>query len=213
MAIPSFVLLVRHAHTHAIGTRLAGRTPRVHLSARGYAELPRLRRQLAPIALDAVYSSPLVRARETAEPIAADHGLAVEIDDDLNEVDFGDWTDSTFDALSADPRWEVFNRRRSTAAVPNGEQPSQVQRRAVTLISRLADRHRPGTIAIVSHAEVIRSAVLWFDRRSLDDFDQVPIDTASVTGIRMASTPQVVFVNAVDGESLAAIPELHSAHR
>jgi len=213
MAIPSFVLFVRHAHTQAIGTRLVGRTPGVHLSARGYTELPRLRRQLAPIALDAVYSSPLVRARETAEPIATDHGLAVDIEDDLNEVDFGDWTDATFDALTADPRWQAFNRRRSTAAVPNGEQPSQVQRRVVTLVSRLADRHRPGTIAIVSHAEVIRSAILWFTGRSLDDFDQVSIDTASLTGVLMSSTPRVVFVNAIDCESLTAIPALHSESR
>jgi broad specificity phosphatase PhoE len=47
----------------------------------------------------------------------------------------------------------------------------------------LAHRHRHATIAVVSHAEAIRSAVLWAAGRSLDDFHQFPIDTASVTGI------------------------------
>jgi histidine phosphatase superfamily protein (branch 1) len=107
----SLVLLVRHARTHAIDARLVGRTPGVHLSERGYAELARLREQLATISIDAVYSSPLVRARETAEPIATDHCLGVDIEDDLNEVDFGDWTGATFDVLQADPRWDAFARR------------------------------------------------------------------------------------------------------
>ncbi len=203
----SFVLLVRHAHTHAIVARLVGRTPGVHLSERGHAEVARLRQQLATLPLDAVYSSPLVRARETAEPIATDHGLGVDIEEDLNEVDFGDWTGATFDVLRSDAGWNAFNRRRSTAAVPNGERACDVQRRVVTLVARLADRHRHGTIAVVSHAEVIRSAVLWFAGRSLDDFLQFPIDTASVTAIAMSSTPHLVFVNVLEGRDMFATSE------
>jgi broad specificity phosphatase PhoE len=95
----------------------------------------RLREQLATISIDAVYSSPLVRVRETAEPIATDHCLGVDIEDDLNEVDFGDWTGATFDVLQADPRWDAFNARHSAAVVPNGERPLDVQRRVVTLIN------------------------------------------------------------------------------
>ena len=210
MSAPSVVLLVRHAHAHAIDLRLAGRTPGVHLSERGHAELPRLRQQFAAIPLDAVYSSPLVRARETAEPIATDHGLGVDIEDDLNEIDFGDWTGSAFDLLRSDPRWDAFNGRRATAVVPNGERPSDLQRRAVALLTTLADRHRNATLAVVSHAEVIRSAVLWFAGRSLDDFDQFPIDTASVTGIVMSSTPRILFVNAVETECVVEISKLRS---
>lgn len=203
MGTCSFVLLVRHAHTHTIDARLVGRTPGVHLSERGHAELPRLRQQLVTIPLEAVYSSPLVRARETAEPIATDHSLGVEIEEDLNEVDFGDWTGATFDMLRSEPVWNAFNSRRSTAIVPNGERPFDVQRRVVALLTRLADRHRQGTLAVVSHAEVIRSAVLRFAGRSLDDFHQFPIDTASVTGILMSASPRVLFVNARHANEIA----------
>ncbi|MFL6278483.1 MAG: histidine phosphatase family protein [Vicinamibacterales bacterium] len=199
MSIPPIALLIRHAHTDASDLQLAGRTPAIHLSQRGTIELQRVRDQLVTVPLEAVYSSPLARARDTAEPVATDHGLGVDVEDDLNEVDFGDWTGATFAALGPDPRWHAFNAHRSTAIVPNGERPADVQRRAVMLLTRLAARHPHGNIALVSHAEVIRSAVLWFAGRSLDDFHQVAIDTASVTAILMSSTPRVLFVNAVDG--------------
>ncbi len=199
MGTAPIALLVRHAHTHASDLQLAGRTPSIHLSERGTMELLRVRDQLVTVPLEAVYSGPLARARETAEPLAVDHGLSVDIEDDLNEVDFGDWTGATFAALASDPRWQAFNAHRSAASVPNGERPANVQRRAVMLLTRLAARHPHGIIALVSHAEVIRSAILWFAGRSLDDFHQVSIDTASVTAILMSPTPRVLFVNAVDG--------------
>lgn len=198
------VLLVRHAQTDAIDTRLVGRTPGVHLSECGNAEVHRLRAQLVATPLDAVYSSPLVRARETAEPIATSHGLGVDIEEDLNEVDFGDWTGQTFTALAADQRWRIFNERRSSAFVPNGERPLDVQRRIVTLITRMAGRHGRGVITLVSHAEVIRSAILWFAGRSLDDFHQFPIGPASVCAIMMSSPPRVMFVNAIEHVRLKA---------
>jgi broad specificity phosphatase PhoE len=69
----------------------------------------------------------------------------------------------------------------------------------------LAHRHRHATIAVVSHAEVIRSAVLWVAGRSLDDFHQFPIDTASVTGIEMSPTPRLLFVNALERPPMARL--------
>jgi probable phosphoglycerate mutase len=150
-----------------------------------------------------VYSSPLVRARETAEAIASDHGVGVDVDEDLNEFDFGEWTGEAFTALSGDPRWRAFNERRSTARVPNGDRPADVQRRIVALLQRVTADAEGGTIVLVSHAELIRSAVLWFNGRSLDEFHQVTIDTASVTGILMSPAPRVMFVNATDPASVA----------
>jgi hypothetical protein len=57
---------------------------------------------------------------------------------------------------------------------------------------------------------VIRSAVLWFAGRSLDDFHQVHIDTAAVTGIAMSSTPRLVFVNALERADILAVSNLHA---
>jgi len=189
--------LVRHAHTDASDMRLCGRTAGICLSARGRQELLRLRAQLARLTVDAIYSSPLERARQTATAIALMHRRAIDIEESLNEVDFGEWTGQTFDALEPDPRWRSFNTQRSSASVPHGERPIDVQRRVVMLLTRLANRHRDGHIVLVSHAEVIRSAVLWCLGRSLDDFHQVTIDTASVTAVRLSPSPRVLFVNAI----------------
>jgi broad specificity phosphatase PhoE len=81
-------LLIRHGHVDAIGRRLVGRLPGVTLSTSGLSEVERLRRNLA-LRLDAVYSSPLERARETAAPLAADRKLEPVTLDGLTEVDFG----------------------------------------------------------------------------------------------------------------------------
>jgi len=202
------VLLVRHAHTTASDTWLSGRTPGVHLSHRGHEELLRLRAQLMDVPLHAVYSSPLIRARDTAAALATDHHLELDVEDDLNEMDFGQWTGVAFDALQSDPRWRDFNARRASAHVPDGERPGEVQRRIVMLLSRLAARHRRGTLALVSHAEIIRSAILWFSGRSLDDFHQCAIDTASVSGVLMTATPRVLFVNSTDRSSLQVADQL-----
>jgi broad specificity phosphatase PhoE len=196
------VLLVRHAHTAASDTWLSGRTPGIHLSHRGHEELLRLRAQLMDVPLHAVYSSPLIRARDTAAALATDHHLELDVEDDLNEMDFGQWTGVAFDRLQSDPRWHEFNARRASAHVPDGERPGEVQRRIVMLLSRLTARHRRGTLALVSHAEIIRSAILSFSGRSLDDFHQCAIDTASVSGVLMAATPRVLFVNSTDRSSL-----------
>jgi broad specificity phosphatase PhoE len=210
MGMELLVLLVRHAHTAASESRLSGRMPGVRLSDRGHEELLRLRAQLAGVTLDAIYSSPLLRARDTAAPLASDHCLSVDVERDLTEVDFGQWTGMTFDALRSDSRWHAFNARRASAVVPGGERPVDVQRRVVTVLTRLAGRHRTGTIALVSHAEVIRSALLWFSGRSLDDFQQCAIDTASISGLLMSARPEVLFVNATEGSPLQLSNQRHT---
>jgi broad specificity phosphatase PhoE len=187
-------LLIRHGHVAAIGRRLAGRLPGVDLSVRGVTEVQCLRRNLA-LSLDAIYSSPLERARSTAEPLAADRKLTPVILDELTEVDFGDWTGLSFDELGQLPAWRLFNSRRSIASVPNGETALQVQTRSVSVLKQLAARHAGQTFAVVSHADVIRTAVLHYAAIPLDDFDRIEIDTAAVTAVNLTTTPQLIFVN------------------
>src|SRR5688572_17874091 len=158
----TIALLIRHAHTDAIGRWLPGRMRGVHLSAAGREQAARLGRSLAATPLSAIHSSPLERARETADEIARHHALPLQLHDALSEVDFGEWTGQTFDELDADPRWRLFNLQRGSAAVPEGETAPAVQRRIVRAVERLAKRHRGETFAVVSHADVLRAAVLHY---------------------------------------------------
>ena len=179
------ILLIRHAHTDALGVRLTGRAPGVALSAIGRAQLPALQRALGSHTLSAIYSSPLERALATARAVADAQRLPVRAHEGLTEVDFGDWTGKTFDELARLDEWREFNTRRATAVVPAGESASTVQTRIVTTLQALGCTHRGETIAAVSHADVIRAAVLHYAGVSLDEFSRFEIPPASVSALAL----------------------------
>src|SRR4051794_26972165 len=119
-------LLIRHASTDANGKILAGRKPGVLLNDDGRSEASRLARFLAQRTLDAIYSSPLERARETADFISQATGVPVQIREALAEIQYGEWTNARFDELESDVRWRLFNTFRSGTSIPGGELMLQV---------------------------------------------------------------------------------------
>jgi len=190
------ILCIRHAHTDAVGVRLTSRTPGLRLSTVGLAQAQQLRERLRGVAFAAVYSSPMERAVATAEPLAADRMMPVQIVDGLTEVDFGDWTGLTFAELDAKPEWQRFNRQRGTAVVPRGETAAEVQQRVVGTLTALASRHLGETIAAVSHGDVIRNAVLHAAATPLDLWHRFDISPASITAIVFTDgEPRLLTVN------------------
>ena len=175
------LLLVRHASHGLLGRVLAGRMPGVALSAAGRAEAERLAGTLAGRGLARILSSPLERTRETAEAIAARAGLAVEVDEALNEIDCGAWTGADFARLPDDPLWERWNRERATCTMPGGEGMAAVQARALGLIRRLAASGRDETVALVTHSDVVKAVAMGVLGLSLDRHDHLVVDPASVT--------------------------------
>lgn len=189
-------LLIRHAHTDAIGVRLSGRTRGIHLNAQGRAEADRLGRRLAGDALHAIYTSPLERAVETARPIAQQQGIVETVRDELSEIDFGVWTGKTFAELEQDRRWQIYNRCRGSASIPGGEKTTAVQSRIVAVLKTLARSHQGQRIAIVSHGDPLRYAVLTFTGASLDRYSEVTILPASVSAVVwLPEGPRLLYVN------------------
>lgn len=200
MSATTTILLIRHGHTDAVGTRLVSRAPGVHLSAEGQRQVARLRDRLAAAQLAAVYASPMERALETTRPIAAAHGLDLTVHEGLIEIDFGDWTGLSFDDLSRRSDWQTYNSRRSSAPVPNGETAPEVQRRIVATLEDLRTRHEDSLIAAVSHGDVIRNAVLHVARASIDDWRRFEIAPASITAVTYhGASPRLVLVNETPG--------------
>ena len=190
------VLLIRHAHTDALGRFLAGRAAGVPLSTIGRAQAERLGRVLAALPLAGIYTSPLERAVETARGIAHHQPVRIHEDADLHEIDFGDWTGRTFAELDELVEWQAFNERRSAAAVPHGEAPARVQERIVGAITRLTGANRGGTIALVTHADVIRTAVLYIAGSSLDFWQRFEISPASITAVSVSGSAfRLLYVN------------------
>src|SRR3546814_6877824 len=94
------IFLIRHAAHDLVGRAIVGRMPGVHLSRAGRQQAEKLAERLAQEPLAALYSSPLARARETAEPLARRLRLELQIAEDLDEIDYGEWTGRTLDELA-----------------------------------------------------------------------------------------------------------------
>jgi probable phosphoglycerate mutase len=178
-------LLVRHGMCDPLGTSIAGRAAGVHLNALGRSQAQRLVQRLTAVPLDAVYSSPLERAVETAEPIAQRRGLELRLLDALGEIDFGTWTGSTLAHLAGDADWHRFNTLRSITRIPNGELMLEVQARALGALEAIRREHPEGRCAVVSHGDVIRGTIAHFAGIPLDLMQRLEIAPASVSVLRV----------------------------
>jgi probable phosphoglycerate mutase len=178
--------LVRHALCDPVGKRIIGRMPGIPLNADGREQAAALGERLAGLRFDAIVSSPLDRARETAGAIALRNGPAVTTDDGLIELDFGEWTGAEIADLADDERWQRFNRFRSGARAPEGESMLDVQHRVVGVLERLGYTSPAGHIAIVSHLDVLRAALCHYLGMPLDHFDRLDLLPASVTILELS---------------------------
>jgi broad specificity phosphatase PhoE len=188
--------LLRHGEHVLRGRVLAGRSPGVGLSALGRAEIASVAERLAEEKIEGLYSSPLQRTRETAEILAQRLDLPIQYREDLLELDFGEWTGLTFDAVRADERWRVWSSCRSIATVPGGESMRQVQERAVKALFELRQTHCEGTVLIISHGDVIRAALLFALGMPLDFYSRIEVGLASLNTIHIDDTGiRVLAVN------------------
>ena len=176
--------LVRHGEPAVFG-RINGRLAGVGLSPKGRAEIEAVAERLAGEGIEAIYASPLDRTRESAEILASRLGLPVTLRDDLIELDFGEWTGLTFDQVKADKRWLPWQNCRSVAAIPGGESWRQVQDRAVGALFALRRTHPEGSVALASHGDVIRAALLFALGMPLDLYARLEIGIASTSTIRL----------------------------
>src|SRR4051794_40495209 len=93
------VYFVRHGAHDRLGRILCGRMEAVSVSDQGLAQAQAAARRLRGEPIAAVYVSPMTRAAETAEPIAAVHGLEPRTEPALDEIDLGAWTGALFEDL------------------------------------------------------------------------------------------------------------------
>ena len=177
------VFLVRHAAHDRVDRVLCGRMPGVGLGEAGQRQAEALARRFACEGVDAVWTSPLQRARETAEPVAARLGLAARPSDALCEIDFGAWTGQAFDALRDDPRWRRWNEARGSERPPGGESMSEAQTRAAAEVERARAEHPDGRVVLVSHSDVIKAVLAGVLGLPLDAYSRFEVSPASVSAL------------------------------
>jgi len=185
---------------------LPGRARGLHLADAGRQQAERAAERIAELPkVDAIYTSPLERARETAAPIGRVTGLPPLVERGLLECDFGEWTGASLRRLMRKSEWATVQRAPSTFRFPGGESFVEMQLRMVTTLERLRDRHRGGTIVCVSHADPIKAAVAHALGTHLDLFQRIVIGTCSISSVAWSPFGPVVLAVNSTGRSLTEL--------
>ena len=187
------LLLIRHGSVPEGDRRLWGRATAIPLDHRGAQQASALARALQLAPLSAVYTSPRDRAWQTATAIAAGRGLGVSVARAFDELDFGDWTGQTLAALDQDSGWRAFNEARHSAVIPRGEELIAFAARIRNGIGAVERRHQRGVVAIVTHAEVIRSTLLDVLDWSVDHWSRLPVEPGTVSIMRSSGAGRRVL--------------------
>src|SRR6266851_187680 len=113
---------------------------------------------LQAVAFDAFYSSPLRRARQTAEVVAEPHGLPVTLDDRLRERNVGDWTGLTLDQARAQAP-DRFDADWRQSGAPGGEAQAALTARVAAVVDDIVAAWPAATVAVVSHGGALSSVL------------------------------------------------------
>jgi broad specificity phosphatase PhoE len=190
------VYLVRHAEKASDPDILTGRSRGIHLSERGKGQAERLGAWFSLRPVDAIWCSPMERARETAEEIARTTNRVVQISEAITEFDFGGWTGRRVSELEDNPQWRRFNEFRSATRIPGGELIAEVQVRVVKEILHLAAEVPNGSVVLVSHGDPIRAALGYFLQSPLDAMNRIEVSVASISMLALHDdTVRVLRIN------------------
>ena len=191
------LLLVRHAPVATTGKVLYGREPGHHLTEEGRAAARHLAQRLSTVEIQAVYCSPTERTIETAARLAEPHGLLPITEEQLIEVDYGEWTGQELAKLYKLAEWKTVLRQPSRMRFPGGESLAEAQLRGVGICEDLVGRHPAGAIAVITHADIIRLVLGFFLGQPLDFLSRLTVSPTSVSVLDI-SKKGAVTVSAIN---------------
>jgi len=180
----TLIYFIRHAENeYVVEKKLPGWLPGIHLNDSGVVQAKTVANALTNFRVAAVYSSPLERAMETAEPIADVKGLKVIPRPGLGEVRCGRWQGKSLKTLRRYKLWKIIQHTPSLARFPEGESFTEAQSRIIAEIESLRTKHsKPKeTIVCVSHSDTIKLALAHYLGLPLDMFHRLMIEPASIS--------------------------------
>jgi broad specificity phosphatase PhoE len=192
------LVLVRHGETRSnLEFLLHGRTD-VPLTPLGEWQAHRVAQRLVTIGtIDAIYSSPLLRARSTAQIISDELGIGVEFMEDLTEFHFGDFEGYTLTRIQ-ESHPEIFLQVLDTSdfdfRFPNGESRREFHTRIQTALQSVIDAHAGKRIVVVAHGGVIASIVTQFTGGNPNDWANFLVHNCSITRLEIDGQPPARLV-------------------
>jgi len=185
------LLLIRHGENEYVKTgKLAGRLPGVNLNEKGQKQAQALGEALKDVPIKAVYSSPLERALQTAQPIAESHALKIIQEPDLMDTHVGKWEGKSLKMLRLTNLWKIVQGAPSRFRFPEGESFIEAQTRYVNTLERISQKHHKpqDIVTVVFHADPIKLAVAHFLGMPLDHFQRLSCDTGSMTALYVSDS-------------------------
>ena len=190
------VILVRHGQTDWNESGIFRGRIDVKLNPNGIKQAEMTGEALKNVNLNAVYSSPLSRAFDTATAIARNHGLEVEVYEPITDIDFGEW--QGLNRSEVESRYPgifgVWLSAPEKAEIPNGETLSQVRQRMMAGLNRILTRDPEGTVVLVSHGltnKVLLCAMLGLDN---SHFWKVKQDNGAINIFKYSAQGSKVFL-------------------
>ena len=192
------LLLVRHGETDANVAGIWQGATDHPLNERGLAQARAVAERLAreEAQVTAVYTSPLRRARQTAEIIAQALGdLPVHEDPDLSEYNLGEWEGLTYQELRYERR--LWDRMREDPhwAPPGGESAYQFAMRVLAAFQRIAERHQGETVVVVGHGGAIATALALLLERKGGEWKKYGMINCAISELIMGPTPKLIRHN------------------
>jgi probable phosphoglycerate mutase len=193
------LVIVRHGETEYNRQQLALGRADIPLNETGRKQAKALARALAAEQFAAIYSSPLQRTLHTAQAIAQTHGIEVQADEGLIEMDVGEMDGLTFPVIRE--RFPGLLERWVTAEgpdhpMPGGERLTDVRDRAWGMVTRLSERHGGQTVCLVTHNFVILSLLTQIIGVELADFRKLRHSVAAITRVEWRQgKPRIAVLN------------------
>lgn len=192
------LVLVRHPEpANESAGRCYGRLD-VGLSPAGREQCVLLAARLSSDPVDAVVSSPLRRAREAADAIAAAHALRVSVVPELQELDFGELEGRAYEEIhSSHPElYERWMRAPTTVRFPDGESYEDLQARVADAVNSLREAHAGRTVVAVTHGGVIRAVLADALGMPHDRVFRLAVDVGSISRVTwLDGSPVVLSTN------------------
>jgi broad specificity phosphatase PhoE len=158
------------------------------LTEHGHAQAELVARAAFALGPSALYCSPKLRARQTAEPIARACHLEPEIESGLREIAYGAWEGRKETEIFASDRiaFEAWTTDPALTAPPGGESAFQIAARALPVLDRIRHQHPTGHVMIVSHKATVRVIVCALLGMPLARFrSHIACPTASITSFEL----------------------------
>ena len=182
------LIFVRHGHVHNPRKVLYGRLPRFRLSKKGHQQAQSVAHYLKERPIDAIFSSPLLRARQTANQILHFHPtLKLQISEDLTEVytPYEGWASHKIRKMGDD----LY-----TGSQPPFEQPRDIVERILNFIARARKNYQGQQVVVVTHGDNITFMILWAKNLALTPQYKRNLSVTGILDHYPATTSTTTFI-------------------